>query len=382
MKLQHEIKVGLFIIASIALLVYVILWLHKFDMSSYLQISARFKDVGTLSIGSSVLYRGVKAGTIYDIVISKDQEYALVKINITNKEIKIYEGSVASVVDKGFTGTKALAITPPDNITDKKVLTKGAIIEGRRSFTLDEFQRTLTKLSDEFTLEEIIREMHLLLKNTNDLTGKLDTLADNTETVLNQESGQKLNKFLEDTTKLSRSLEVTSKHLNNIIGDKKVSTNIKQSIANTNQAMQNLNKVVDKSEIIVDKTGTLVDKSSNTVDNLNNTVTNLDNTINNPDLHGSLRENMQKMSEILTDVQDITGDKEIKSDLKEIIKTSNESIQRLNCVGKGLSSTLSKRFLLPRMMLGTPGKSLNSCSQLDNIDVSDKNKENTPDNNE
>jgi ABC-type transporter Mla subunit MlaD len=372
MKLEHEVKVGFFIIASMCLLVYVILWLHKFDMSSYLQISARFKDVGTLSVGSRVLYRGVKAGTVYDIVISEDEEYALVKINITNKEIHIYEGSVASVVDKGFTGTKALAITPPQSIKGKKLLAKGDIIEGRRSFTLDEFQRTLTKLSDEFTLEEIIRELHLLLKNSNSLSAKLEKLADNSENILNEESGERLKVFLEDASDLSKNLKVTSTHINKIIGDKKVSKDIKQSIANTNQAMKSFSNVVDKSE-------TLVDKSSETVDNLNETITKLDDTVNNPELHGSLRENMQKMSDILSDIQDVTGDKEVKSDLKEVIQTSNESIQRLNCVSKELSSTLSKRFLIPRMLLGKPGKGLSYCSQESYVEVSDNNEKHNTD---
>lgn len=356
MKFEHEVKVGAFIFVSLSLLIFVILWLHKFDMASYLNITAKFEDAGTLSVGSNVLYRGVKAGTVYDIDISEDEKYALVRINITNKEIHIYEGSVASVVDKGFTGTKALAITPPDSIEGKTALKNGDFIEGKRSFTLDELQKTLTKLSDEITFEDIVRELYLLLQNTTELSKKIDTLIDNTEEFLTEDNADKVSSFLDNTTSLSKNLQTTSTQLNKVLTNKKLAKDFSESLTSTTEAMETLNKVVNKA-------GTLVDKSANTVDNLNSTVTKIDETINNPEVSSNLHESMQKMSDILTDVKEITGDNELKENLKGSIKESQESFNRLNCFSKELSNTLSKRFLLPRLFIGNPGKSLNHCAE-------------------
>lgn len=360
MNLQHEFKVGIFIIASIALLIYVILWLHKFDMASYLHISARFEDVGTLSAGSNVLYRGVKAGTIDDIDISEDNMYAIVKMDITNKNVKIHEGSIAYIISKGVTGTQALTITPPKDYKNHCLLKNGDIIEGKESITLDTIQKILTNLSEEMTIEDFIKDTHKLIVNTNDLTEKMDQLITNSEHLLSKENGDDLNSFLDAAYDLSKSLKVTSNKLNTILNDKEVSKDIKESLSATNSAMKQLNKVVEKAEL-------LMDESRETVADVNETVDNIDETINDASIHGSIRESMTKLSDILTDINDITGDEQTKKDLKDAIKESSESIKTINCVGKGLSKTLSKRFLIPQMLIGNPGKELTECSHLNSI---------------
>lgn len=355
MKFKHELKVGIFILASITLLAYVILWLHKFDMSSYLDISAKFDDAGTLSTGSNVLYRGVKAGTVDDITISEDGQYAMVDISITNNKVVLHEGDEAYILDKGFTGTKVVAIQPSKDYKSRKILVSGDVIEGMSASALDEIQKSINNLSDEMTFESVLLDLHHLLANTNELTIKLDNLIAKSECLFDETNEINVNDFIKDVTLVSRNINTTSTHLNKILSNKKLSKEVRSSISSTNEAMDKFSKVADKTEILVDKT-------SNTVDNLDTTVTKLDKTINDPNLHGSLRTSMEKMSTILTDIKEITGNKEVQTNLKDAIRETNEGITRLNCVGKELSETLSKKFLIPRMMLGQPGKNLGKCS--------------------
>ena len=374
MKFKHELKVGIFILSSLLLLSYVILWLHKFDMSSYLKISARFEDAGTLNSGSNVLYRGVKAGKVDDITISKDGRYAMVDINITNKKIILYEGAEAYILDKGFTGTKVVAIQPSKNPTSDRVLVSGDVIEGMSASALDEIQKSINNLSDEMTFESVLKDLHYLLANTNELTVKLDLIIAKSENLFDKNNDTNLNNFIKDVTLASRNLNTTSKHINNILSNKKLSEEVRSSIASTGNAMDKFSNVANKAEILANKTETLVDKTSTTVDNLDTTVTKLDQTINNPDLHGSLRSSMEKMSNMLTDIREITGNKKIQSNLKDAIKETNESITRFNCLGKELSATLSKRFLIPRMTMGNPGKNIGKCSLLELKEITDMEK--------
>lgn len=365
MKFKHEIKVGIFILASIALLSYVILWLHKFDMSSYLNISARFEDAGTLNIGSNVLYRGVKAGIVEDITISNDGKYAMVDINITNKKVLIHEGAEAYILDKGFTGTKVVAIQPAKDFKTSRVLVSGDVIEGMSASALDEIQKSINNLSDEMTFESVLKDLHHLLENTNELTIKLDKLIAKSENLFDKKNDTNLHNFIKDVTLVSRTLNTTSTHLNKILSNKKLSNDVRSTISSTSITMEKFSNVADKTETLVDKTSNTVDKLDTTVNNIDTTVNKLDQTINNPDLHGSLRDSMQKMSNMLTDIREITGNKEIQSNLKGTIKETNEGITRLNCLGKELSTTLSKRFLIPRMTIGKPGKNIGKCSQIE-----------------
>lgn len=368
MNIKHELKVGIFILGSIAILIFVILWLHKFDMSSYLFIDAKFKDVGSLSIGSSVLYRGVKAGTVNNIVLSPDEEYALVKIRITNKDVNVYEGSTASVVDKGFTGTKVLSINPPESSIGKRKLVNGDTINGINAFNFEQMQKLFTELAEEGKLDDMINDTHDLIKTSKRLTLKMDTFFGMTNEYFTDENVKKADKLVLSTTKMAGSLEKTSTRLDKILSNKNLGQDISKSIASTGEAMRNLksvmdkaNNVVDKTNTVMDKTNSLVEESDTVVKNIDKTVNKLDDTINNPETQGSLKNSLTKMSDVLQDIRDVTGDQEVKNNLKGTINQSKNSFSKLNCFSTELSTTLSKRFLIPRLFLGRPGKNLEKC---------------------
>lgn len=368
MSLVHEIKVGAFLIGSTALLIFLIMWLHRFDMASYLHVSARFKDSGTLSPGATVLYRGVKAGIVDSIDLSDDEEYSLVKIRITKKNVSIYQGSTATILDKGFTGNKVLAIIPPENIMNKVKLEDGGIINGERSFTIEELEKLLSRLEKEGTLYDIIRDSRQLLLTSNKLSSRVDKLMANLDNTLSGKNAKRVNKLIDNVSDMSANLGTTSRKLNDILGGKDNVKNIHAAIASSRSAIGKLDRFADKAGSLVDRSDSLITKSSNAVDKIDSTVGNLDktvssvnNTINNPELNGSIRQSMEKFSNVLTDIQNITGDKEVQSGLKESLKNSGSSLNAIGCFSKEMSHTFSKNFLIPRMLLGRPGKSLENC---------------------
>lgn len=368
MNLVHEIKVGAFLIGSTALIIFLAMWLHRFDMASYLNISARFKDAGTLSPGATVLYRGVKAGIVDGIDLSEDEEYSLVKFRITKKNINIYKGSVAIILDKGFTGNKVLSIVPPENITKKIKLENGGIIEGQKSFTIEELEKLLSRLEQEGTLHGIINDSRQLLITSNKLSSRVDKLISSLDNTLSGQNGKKVNALIDNVSDMSVSLGQASKKINSVLDGKNTIGNIHSVIASSKSAMGKLDSFTDKAGNLVNKSDTLIEKSSSTVDkidstvgNIDKTVSNLNNTINNPELNGSIRQSMEKFSNVLTDIQNITGDKEVQSGLKDSLKKSSTNINTIGCFSKEMSNTFSKNFLIPRMIFGKPGKSLENC---------------------
>ena len=48
-------------------------------------------------------------------------------------------------------------------------------------------------------------------------------------------------------------------------------------------------------------------------------------------------------------------------DLKDLINETGSSLKTINCVTKEIGNTLGKRFLMPRMLLGRPGKNVEIC---------------------
>jgi ABC-type transporter Mla subunit MlaD len=368
MRFEHEVKVGAFVLLSLFLIVFVIMWLHKFDMASHLRISARFISSGTLSKGATVLYRGVKAGTVESITLSPDENYSMVNLNITNKDVNVYDGSTAIILDKGFTGTKVLSIQPPADLSGKKRLKSGDVIEGGDCFTYEDLQSLLAKLSKSGTLEGFVVDSRVLIRNTTLLTDKLDILTSKFNKIITDDNSKELTLLLSNMNELSVNMNYTSIRLNEILKDKNIPGDVRKAVSSTQSAMTSFKNVLDKSS-------DLVDKSKVAVSDINKTVSNLDETLNNPELKGSVRGSMQKMSDVLDDIREITGDSEVKKNLKGSLIESKESLSSLSCLGYELSSTLSKRFLIPRMTFGSPGKDMKKCfsNRVNSLDSSKNN---------
>jgi virulence factor Mce-like protein len=364
MKLKHEAKVGVFVLVSLIILAFLILWINRFEVSAKMNIYAKFEDAGTLGSGANVLYRGVNAGSVESIAISKDQQHAIVHIKITNDKIHLYKGSTATIVDKGFTGSKALIITPPKTIADKELIKDGDVLPGKQSFNYEEMQKLLTDLIEKDRFKNMIIETEFFLENINNLADDMEAFLANANDIMGNENKKELESLIKNANILSRDLQTTSNELNQILTDDKFKNDVKSAVSSTDKAMKQFDKTVEKTdkvvedtEVLVSKADELVNKTYVTVEKLETTVEKADNTINNPEMHGSIRDAMKNVSDVMSDLKGFTGDPETQKSLKDY-KTTLTSFQ---CFSEGMSRTFSKRFLIPRMTLGRPGKSLSEC---------------------
>ena len=81
------------------------------------------EDVDGLIVGSPVKFLGVQIGHVMKIQIITTDVY--IKFVVTQKDLNLPEGSIATVEASGLGGSKSLEIYPPekDNTTDKIILT-------------------------------------------------------------------------------------------------------------------------------------------------------------------------------------------------------------------------------------------------------------------
>ena len=99
---------------------------HK-QLTTY---SLFLQDVDGLIEGSSVRMMGVPIGYVKDINIIQDQVY--VKFVLTNEDIKLPQGVIATVEFNGMAGSKSLEIYPPTDIS----IAGGKLIEVKRTSRL------------------------------------------------------------------------------------------------------------------------------------------------------------------------------------------------------------------------------------------------------
>lgn len=97
---------------------------HYQDQKQYKSYQIFMEDVDGLIVGSPVKFLGVQVGYVKKIQIISSEVY--IKFAITQKDLALPIGSIATVEASGLGGSKALEVYPPDksNPTDKIIVPK------------------------------------------------------------------------------------------------------------------------------------------------------------------------------------------------------------------------------------------------------------------
>jgi ABC-type transporter Mla subunit MlaD len=108
----------------VAIIVLGIRYNHYKQQAQYKSYQIFMEDVDGLIVGSPVKFLGVQIGYVKKIQIVSTEVY--IKFVITQKNLALPIGSIATIEGSGLGGSKALEIYPPDkvNSTDKIIVSK------------------------------------------------------------------------------------------------------------------------------------------------------------------------------------------------------------------------------------------------------------------
>ncbi len=85
----------------------------------------QFKDIDGITKGSPVRFMGINIG--YVRKLASKNKHINVQIVVTEKDMKIPNGTVARVEFYGLGGSKSIELMPPDGSCDVGILTEGTI---------------------------------------------------------------------------------------------------------------------------------------------------------------------------------------------------------------------------------------------------------------
>jgi phospholipid/cholesterol/gamma-HCH transport system substrate-binding protein len=201
-KSINSIKLGVFVLAGLTLLIFSLYLLgkNKSFFGASFELKAHFRDINGLLVGNNVRFSGIDVGNVLDITILNDTVIE-VTMNL-NKDIKgfIRNNSVASIGTDGLIGNRVVNIDPVGG--SKPFVQGGERLPSREEVNTDQMLQTLNRTNQ--TVSKIAEEVLATVQ------------------LINQSS-----------------------ELNNLLNDKSLSQNLRNSLENLHKTTKNASVLMD-----------------------------------------------------------------------------------------------------------------------------------------
>lgn len=329
-------KAGLFIIFTLSLLIFSILWLRLFSLTPDKKITAKFAECGPISKGVPVFYHGVNIGKVDNVTFSDDYKYTLVKIIIYRRKMALPKNVYTEIKTEGLTGQKYVEIIYPEN-PSKEILKNGDVVEGRLS-DFYEIAKAVSNSVKNGKLEKIFGEANTTTANTSEASKKITRVFTLLEEVINSNRND-IRKLVNEAALSADNTHTTSISLKNLSTSPELQQNIRSTIHNLSRNSEKLDCITN---------------------NLNKITTDVDKVTGNC----NFQQGLIKTADNAGDFSERLDKGDLNCLIKKTLEDTNRTINRYDCIGGSFSEMMGERFILMRLMFGKPGQSFQKCTNL------------------
>ncbi len=344
-RMVREGSVGLLILGGLGLFGGLILWLRGLNPGNRsFSVTVEFSTTGGVQPGSPVRYRGVTVGRISRI--TPDPNGVAVQIDIAPADLIIPRDSDVTVNQSGLLGETVLDIVPrkplPDGATAAKpldrdcnkelILCEGSRINGALGISTDELVRASIKFATVYSDPQFTGNINSLTKNSSDAAAQITVLSKEV-TGLVKSAKQEVSTFSGTAKSISNAADqfgLTIAQVNSLITANRAT--LVSTLDNLNQTSGQLRVTVTKLSPTLDRIqqGQLIQNLETLSANAAQASTNLRDVsvrLNNPanltvlqQTLDSARATFQNAQKITADLDELTGDPQLRDDLRILIK--------------------------------------------------------------
>ena len=344
-RMVREGSVGLLILAGVGLFGGLILWLRGFNPSNRsFSVTVEFATTGGVQPGSPVRYRGVTVGRISRI--SPNPNGVAIQIDIAPADLIIPRDSEVTVNQSGLLGETVLDIIPrkplPDGVVAAKpldrdcnkeiILCEGSRINGTLGISTDELVRASIKFATVYSDPQFTGNINSLTKNSSDAAAQIVILSKEV-TALVKSARQEVGTFSGTAKSISNAATqfgLTIGQVNSLITANRatlVSTldNLNQTSGQLRLTVTRLSPTLDRIQQgqLIQNLETLSANAAQASINLRDVSVRLNNPSNLTVLQQTLdsaRATFQNAQKITADLDELTGDPQLRNDLRNLIK--------------------------------------------------------------
>jgi len=317
-------KAGLFIIVTVSLLIFSILWLRYFSIKADKIVIAKFEQSSPISTGLPVYYKGVDVGKITKIGFSPDFRYTMIELAIY-RHLSLPKNVYAEITVEGLTGQKYINIIYPDK-PSSELLKNCDVIEGTPS-DFEQMEQIVSDFVKSGKFQKTFDSINDAVANASKASEKLDSILVMLHQIIGSNRGD-INKLIREAASGADNINAASYSIKNITS----SPEIKSTLIN----MSNSSKKLDKITTDVDK----ITGDSKISKSISKSVYGTENII------------------------ESVGSGDLMGMIDKTLNDTDRTVNRYDCLGQGVSDLMSQRFLLMKLMFGTPGQNFKKCKDL------------------
>jgi len=372
----REGSVGLLILVGIGLFGGLVLWLRGFNPTNRpYRLVAEFEDAMGVQEGTSVLYRGVPVGRVVSITaLSNSVDLGL---EISEKDLRIPNEVRIETVESGLIGEMSIEITPLSELPASTVemsavgnecdsgmiLCDGDRLDGIAGPSYESLLRSATKVADLLADPELIEQLKTVLESVAETSSEATVLASEASELARlaqDEIGPLSNSAQAATESASRAAQqvetaaaeftLTAADVNGLIGENRGV--LVDTLGNLQATSLQLRNTADflgpriQSGELVDNLELLVSNASAASTDLQAITSSLNTPANLVLLQQTLesaRDALASAQKVMADVDEITGDPAIRTQLRELINglgdlvSSTQSLEQQSEVARVLT---------------------------------------------
>lgn len=305
-------KVGLITILSLLTVLVGMIYIWQINPYSNYLLYSYFPHVGGIKAGSYVTFMGVQIGEVTEVMPEPTQKRVKVTLNIDNK-FQLPVGSSFTIVTTGLVGDKTVEVLPPAK-SSNVFLKAGTTVSGTPPASLDAIfveAQNMLKSARELVEDPALRgdikqtvhsvalasnQMNELFKDIKVVTKGFGKLTTQTELLLNQINSvtantiPNVNQIVDSVRRIALNIEGVSSQMNMLAHDQDVLGDGRSIFRNINDLTKEWNHLTKELHGLSGQTGTVLD--------------NIDG--------------------IAKDIREITGDPEIKANVKTVAKNATQ----------------------------------------------------------
>lgn len=235
-RLSPESKVGLFVLAGLAVLMISILMLGDIHFRPQNTVHLLFRNVEGITDKSPVKISGVDVGSVRSVSLMDNQARLTVSLR---KDVRLYRNARARIRSTGIIGTKFIAIEPgspvPGTPEEAQIVASGDTLLGEESLSIDELMERVAKSLDDITGGGALGE------NLNATMANLRSITNSLNAALGRQQQSLVN--------IVKNVEDFTVHAKSVAAD--LDEVLKASKEEIKLAIKNLKETLDKSNALL-----------------------------------------------------------------------------------------------------------------------------------